>query len=110
MGEDKCLAHLDALELRITQGNCDVAEMSILPCGRMALMRETELPCRETATCLINLSWQNVPTLSPLMECKGKTNEESSKELYPKINPFRTLLQEEPQERLAPSEAWEWTL
>lgn len=85
-------------ELRITQGNCDVTEMNVLPLGRMVLIRETELPCIETATCLINLSLQNVPTLSPSMESKGKTKEGSSKELYPKINPFWTLLREEPQE------------
>lgn len=79
-------------ELTAIQGNCVLPEMNFLPSGRMVLIKETELPCRETAVHLIDLSLQNICTLKPLMECKGQTNEEGSKEPYPKTSPFWTFL------------------
>lgn len=53
------------------------------------LLKETELPWRETVPSL-----QNVEILSPSKERKGATNGESRKEPYLKINPFQTLLYE----------------
>lgn len=58
-------------------------------------MTETELPCREMVTCLINPRLQNGETLSPSKECKGTTDVESRQEPYPNINLFQTLLYEE---------------
>lgn len=79
-------------ELRTTQGNCDLPEMNLLPCSRTVLVKETELPGRETVIYLINLSLQNVGIRVPQWNAKEKQTKQAAKSLNAKINAFWTLL------------------
>ena len=47
-------------KLRSTHRNLDLTEMDFLPYGKMLLIKEMELPYKETVIHLINLSWASL--------------------------------------------------
>lgn len=73
VAEDRCsaLPWCSAASPNWEQPTETMTEMNFLPCGKMLLGKEKELLCRESYM-LTDPSLQDVHTLSPSLECKGK--------------------------------------
>ena len=59
-------------KLRSTHRNLDLTEMDFLPYGKMLLIKEMELPYKETVIHLINLSWASLVAqkVSVCLQCR----------------------------------------